>query len=155
MPFIIIEESDVGDILQEIPETAKVVKDMEDAVAIFDAVGGCKFMGFVLTAEDWATLIATLTGWKFTASDFRRTGERIYNLERAFSVREGLTRADDTLPKRLLEEPLPEGPAKGQVVSLGPLLDAYYEFRGWDKNGKPTPEKLKELGLEWVISKIY
>ena len=155
MPFIIIEESDVGDILQEIPETAKVVKDMEDAVAIFDAVGGCKFMGFVLTAEDWATLIANLTCWKFTASDFRRTGERIYNLERAFSVREGLTRADDTLPKRLLEEPLPEGPAKGQVVSLGPLLDAYYEFRGWDKNGKPTPEKLKELGLEWVINKIY
>lgn len=154
MPFLIVEESNVGDILQEIPETAKVVKDMEDALAVFDAVGGCKFMGMVLTAEDWATLIATLTGWKFTASDFRRSGERIYNFERAFNLREGLTRADDTLPKRLLEDPLPEGPAKGHVVNLEPLLDAYYEFRGWDKNGKPTPEKLKELGLDWLIKEI-
>jgi aldehyde:ferredoxin oxidoreductase len=154
MPFLIVEESNVGDILQEIPETAKVVKDMEDALAVFDAVGGCKFMGMVLTAEDWATLIATLTGWKFTASDFRRSGERIYNFERVFNLREGLTRADDTLPKRLLEDPLPEGPAKGHVVNLEPLLDAYYEFRGWDKNGKPTPEKLKELGLDWLIKEI-
>jgi aldehyde:ferredoxin oxidoreductase len=154
MPFLIVEESNVGDILQEIPETAKVVKDMEDALAVFDAVGACKFMGMVLTAEDWATLIATLTGWKFTASDFRRSGERIYNFERAFNLREGLTRADDTLPKRLLEDPLPEGPAKGHVVNLEPLLDAYYEFRGWDKNGKPTPEKLKELGLDWLIKEI-
>jgi len=155
VPHLIVEEADVGDILQEIPETTKVVKDLEDAFAVFDAVGGCKFMGMVLTAEDWATLISTLTGWEFTASDFRRTGERIYNLERVFNVREGLTRADDTLPKRLLEEPLPEGPAKGQVVDLEPLLDAYYKFRGWDKNGKPTPEKLKELGLDWLIKEIY
>jgi aldehyde:ferredoxin oxidoreductase len=155
IPYLIIEKGDVGDILQEIPETAEVVKDMEDAFAIFDAVGGCKFMGMVLTAEDWATLISTLTGWKFTASDFRKTGERVYNLERAFNIREGLTRADDTLPKRLLEEPLPEGPAKGHVVNLEPLLDAYYKFRGWDKNGKPTPEKLKELGLDWLIKEIY
>lgn len=155
MPFLIAEESDVGDILQEIPETTKVVKDLEDAFAVFDAVGGCKFMGVVLTAEDWATLIATLTGWNFTESDFRKTGERIYNLERVFNIREGLTRADDTLPKRLLEEPLPEGPAKGQVVNLEPLLDAYYEYRGWDQDGKPTPAKLKELGLDWVIKKIH
>ncbi|MGQ9624174.1 MAG: aldehyde ferredoxin oxidoreductase family protein [Candidatus Bathycorpusculaceae bacterium] len=154
-PYLIVEESDVGDILQEIPETTKVVKDMEDALTVFDAIGACKFMGMVLTAEDWATLISSLTGWEFTASDFRKTGERIYNLERAFNIREGLTRADDTLPKRLLEEPLPEGPAKGHVVNLEPLLEAYYKFRGWDNNGRPTPEKLKELGLEWVIKEIY
>ena len=154
-PYLIVEESDVGDILQENPETAKIVKDMEDALAVFDAVGACKFMGMVLTAEDWATLISSLTGWEFTAADFRKTGERIYNLERAFNVREGLTRTGDTLPKRLLEEPLPEGPAKGHVVNLKPLLDAYYKFRGWDENGRPTPEKLRELGLEWVIKEIY
>jgi aldehyde:ferredoxin oxidoreductase len=154
-PYLIVEESDVGDILQEIPETAKVVKEMEDALAVFDAIGACKFMGMVLTAEDWAALISSLTGWEFTVNDFRKTGERIYNLERAFNVREGLTRADDTLPKRLLEEPLPEGPAKGHVVNLEPLLNAYYKFRGWNENGKPTPEKLKELGLEWVIKEIY
>jgi aldehyde:ferredoxin oxidoreductase len=154
VPYLLVEESDVGDVLKEIPETAKVVKSMEDALAVFDADGGCKFTGMVTTAEDWATLISCLTGWEFTASDYRKTGERIYNLERAYSIREGLTRKDDTLPKRLLEEPLPEGPAKGQVVHLEPLLDAYYKYRGWDQNGKPSPEKLRELGLDWVIKEI-
>ncbi|MHA2298359.1 MAG: aldehyde ferredoxin oxidoreductase family protein [Candidatus Hodarchaeales archaeon] len=153
MPFLIVDDADVGDVLQEIPETAKVVKDFEDAFGVFDAIGGCKFMGMVLTADDWAILISKLLGIAFTADDFRKTGERIYNLERMYSVREGVTRADDTLPKRLLEEPMPEGPAKGHVVNLEPLLNAYYGYRGWDKStGKPTPEKLKELGLDWLLS---
>ncbi len=155
MPFIIVDDADIGDPLEEIPESTKVVKDFEDAFGIFDAIGGCKFMGMVLTADDWASLISKLMGYEFTAEDFRKTGERIYNLERVFNIREGFTRADDTLPPRLLEEPMPEGPAKGHVVNLDPLLDAYYGYRGWDKNGKPTPEKLKELGLDWLISEIY
>ncbi|MCS7139331.1 MAG: aldehyde ferredoxin oxidoreductase family protein [Candidatus Nezhaarchaeota archaeon] len=155
IPFLVVEQCYVGDILQEIPETAKVVKDLEDALTVLDAVGACKFVGIVLTAEDWAALISSVTGWNFTVEDFRRTGERIYNLQRAFNVREGLRRADDTLPRRLLEEPLPEGPAKGHVVNLEPLLDAYYRYRGWDEEGRPTPEKLKELGLEWVIKEVY
>ena len=154
MPFLIVEDADVGDILQEIPEKAEVVKDLEDAFGIFDAIGGCKFMGMVLTGEDWASLIEKLLGYEFTENDFRKTGERIYNLERAFNIREGLSRADDTLPARLLEEPMPEGPAEGHVVNLKPLLDAYYEYRGWDNNGKPTPEKLKELELDWLINEI-
>ncbi|MBW2669812.1 MAG: aldehyde:ferredoxin oxidoreductase, partial [Deltaproteobacteria bacterium] len=96
------------------------------------------------------------TGWDFGVDEFRKIGERIYNLERAFNIREGLTRADDTLPKRLLEDPLPEGPAEGHVNNLDILLDPYYEFRGWDKaTGKPTPEKLSELGLDDVIGHIY
>ena len=155
MPFLIVDDADVGDPLEETPETTKVVKDFEDAFGIFDAIGGCKFMGMVLTAEDWASLIEKLVGYEFRAEDFRKTGERIYNLERAFNIREGFTRADDTLPARLLEEPMPEGPAKGHVVNLDLLLDAYYGYRGWDKDGKPTPEKLKELELDWLISEIY
>ncbi|MFW9991374.1 MAG: aldehyde ferredoxin oxidoreductase family protein [Candidatus Odinarchaeota archaeon] len=151
MPFLIVDDAEVGDILQEIPETAKVVKDFEDAFGVFDAIGGCKFMGMVLTADDWAVLISKLLGVEFTADNFRKTGERIYNLERMFNVREGITRTDDTLPKRLLEDPMPEGPAKGHVVKLEPLLDAYYGYRGWDKTtGKPTPEKIAELGLDWM-----
>jgi aldehyde:ferredoxin oxidoreductase len=54
-----------------------------------------------------------------------------------------------------LKDPLPEGPAQGQVVDLNPILDSYYEFRGWDNDGKPTKEKLTELGLEWLIDMIY
>ncbi|MFQ5820213.1 MAG: aldehyde ferredoxin oxidoreductase family protein [Candidatus Heimdallarchaeota archaeon] len=154
MPFLIVD-GELGDELLESPEDTSMVKEYEDAFSIFDAIGGCKFMGMVLTGEDWATLIATLTGREFTEVMFRRTGERIYNLARVFNIREGLTRGDDTLPKRLLEDPLPEGPAEGHVINLDPLLDAYYEYRGWDQDGKPTPEKLKELELDWLIKEIY
>ncbi len=156
MPFMIVENAMVGDVLSENPEDTKVVKEFEDAFGIFDAIGGCKFMGMVLTSEDWASLIQNLLGYAFTAEDFAKTGERLYNLARVYNVREGITRADDTLPPRLLEEPMPEGPAKGEKVNLDPLLNAYYEYRGWDKDtGIPTKEKLKELGLEWAIKEIY
>jgi len=74
-------------------------------------------------------------------------------------VREGITREADTLPKRLMEDPIPEGPAKGMVIdkdTLEMLKDAYYDFRGWDKEtGKPTAEKLKELGLDDLVQDIW
>ena len=155
-PFLVIEESEIEDPLMENPEEAKVVKDLEDALTVFDAVGLCKFMGMTSDAQEITRIISAVTGWDFGVDEFRKIGERIYNLERAFNIREGLTRADDTLPKRLLEDPLPEGPAEGHVNNLDILLDPYYEFRGWDKTtGKPTPEKLKELGLDDVIGHIY
>ncbi|MHA2394485.1 MAG: aldehyde ferredoxin oxidoreductase family protein [Promethearchaeota archaeon] len=156
MPFMIVEDATVGDVLSENPEDTKVVKEFEDAFGLFDAIGGCKFMGMVLTSEDWASLIQKLLGYDFNKQDFAKMGERLYNLARVYNIREGVTRADDTLPPRMLEEPMPDGPAKGQTVNLDPLLDAYYEYRGWDKEtGKPTKEKLKELGLEWTIKEIY
>jgi aldehyde:ferredoxin oxidoreductase len=156
MPFMIVEDAMVDDILKENPKDTKVVKEFEDAFGVFDSIGGCKFMGMVLSSEDWASLIEKLLGYKFTVADFAKAGERLYNLARVYSVREGLTREDDTLPARFLEEPMPEGPAKGQTVNLDPLLDAYYEYRGWDKeSGRPTKERLKELGLEWTINEIY
>jgi len=157
IPFLCVEESRIEDSLVEDPAEAKVVKDLEDALTVFDCVGTCKFMGMALPAEDWAGMIANCVGWEFNVHDFRRAGERVYNLARAFNVREGLTRADDVLPRRLLEEPLPEGPAQGhKVEKLDQMLDAYYEFRGWDKKtGKPTPEKLKDLDLDYVVDKIW
>lgn len=156
IPFLCVEYSKIEDPLVENPAEAKVLKDLEDSLTVFDAMGTCKFMGMALATEDWVDMIANCVGWKFDVSDYRKLGERIYNLARAFSVREGLTRADDTLPKRLLEDPMPEGAAQGQVVAkLDEMLDAYYEFRGWDKKtGKPTPEKLKELGLGDIVNKI-
>ena len=73
-------------------------------------------------------------------------GERIWNLERLFNLKAGLDPKDDTLPKRLLEEAMPEGPNQGQVVRLHEMLPEYYRVRGWVE-GRPTEEKLKELGL--------
>jgi aldehyde:ferredoxin oxidoreductase len=155
-PFLVVEDSEIQDPLVENPEEARVVKELEDVLTTFDALGSCKFMGLGSDAEEITNIIAAVTGWEFGVADLRKAGERIYNLERAFNVREGMTRADDTLPKRLLEDPLPEGQAEGQVNNLEVLLDPYYEFRGWDKTtGKPTPEKLRELGLEEVIDQIH
>ena len=77
-----------------------------------------------------------------------RVGERIYNLERMFNLREGLSPKTDTLPKRFLTEELTAGPAKNPVVPLESMLKDYYAAREWGKDGIPEDRKLKELGLE-------
>ena len=74
-------------------------------------------------------------------------GERIWNAERLFNMAAGFGRADDSLPRRLLEEPVPAGPSKGHVVDLPPMLDEYYISRGWDAGGRPSPAKLEKLDL--------
>jgi aldehyde:ferredoxin oxidoreductase len=145
-----------------IPETAfrleykgkgLVVKHFEEMAAISDATGVCKNTYNNMEVLDWgetAELLEAATGWEFTGEEVRRVGERIVNLERLFIGREGITRADDTLPRRFLEEPLPEGggSSAGSVLELEPMLDEYYRARGWDvETGLPTEEKLRELGL--------
>jgi aldehyde:ferredoxin oxidoreductase len=150
MPLLIVEDTRIEDPYKENPREVHIVKDLEDALALFDSSGACKFMGASMSYEEWMQLIVSVTGREFTFDDYKKTGERIYNLERVFHLREGITAADDTLPRRCLEEPLPEGPAKGQVSKLDVLLPAYYQSRGWDNNGKPTLAKLKELELEDV-----
>ena len=77
-----------------------------------------------------------------------KCGERIWNLERLFNLKAGFSSADDTLPPRLLGDPMPEGPHKGRVSRVPEMLPRYYEARGWDARGVPTPEKLAELGLD-------
>lgn len=79
--------------------------------------------------------------------ELMRAGERIWNLERLFNLKARISGKEDRLPDRLPKEPMPSGPAKGNVVKLEKMLPEYYELRGWDKDGVPTKEKLKELGL--------
>jgi aldehyde:ferredoxin oxidoreductase len=96
-----------------------------------------------------AEVIYAVTGWSVDGTDLLRIGERILNLERLFNVREGIRRKDDTLPERYLKTPMPEGPSKGSVVDLEPMLDRYYMLRGWDSvSGIPNDEKLIELGIQ-------
>lgn len=133
---------------------AKWLKIFQDLYGACDSLIVCKFNTFAVGAEEFAGLLTSATGWKYTAEDMMKIGERIYNLERAFNIREGFKgREEDTLPKRFLEEPLPEGPKKGQVLKLGEMLDEYYELRGWE-DGVPTKAKLKELGLEKASEEI-
>jgi aldehyde:ferredoxin oxidoreductase len=154
-----VEESSIRDPFIANPQEVQVLVDMENALATLDATGGCKFMGILLTAEEIAELIMSATGWDFSVPEFRRTGERIYNLERAFCVREGLHREQEVLPVRLMEDPLPDGPAEGMRLdweTMEMMKDSYYQRRGWDQlTGVPTPKKLQELGLEMLIQDLW
>ena len=134
---------------------AAMVKRVQDSVAIVDSAGLCLFpqaaMNPPFQLEDIVTQLEAATGAGFTLDSIMLAGERIWNLERMFNLKAGFTKEDDTLPPRMLEEPLPDGPGKGHVCRLGEMLPEYYQLRGWDENGVPTPEKLSELGLEDVL----
>ena len=77
-------------------------------------------------------------------------GERIYTLERMFNIREGLSKEDDILPPRFLNNPLKEGASKDHVVPLQSMLKQYYYVRGWDENGIPTQELLEKLNIKEI-----
>ena len=114
-----------------------------------DATGVCLFVGAGGAPLDTLVpIVSAATGVDYTMDDFVKIGERTWNLERLWNLKAGLTKADDTLPKRLLNEPHKEGPAAGVTVDLDAMLPVYYEARGWDSEGVPTAEKLAELGLE-------
>ncbi len=115
--------------------------------AAVDSLVLCRFTSFALGAEHYARLLAAAVGVDADGQGLLTVGERTYTLERLANLERGLTRADDTLPRRFLEEPLARGPSHGQVVALEPMLDEYYRFRGWDAAGRPTERKLRELGL--------
>ena len=92
-------------------------------------------------------LIGPITGWEVDSDELLTTGERITNLERMIINKMGITGKDDTLPKRLLEEQMPEGPSAGQTVDLATMKEEYYKLRGW-VDGIPSEEKVIELGLK-------
>jgi aldehyde:ferredoxin oxidoreductase len=133
---------------------AQWVITFQDLFAVCDSLVLCKFVTFAFGAEEFADMFSAATGWKVSTDDIMKIGERIYNLERAFNIREGFKgRDEDTLPKRLLEEPMPEGPVKGYVVKLNEMLDEYYRLRNW-KDGVPTKDKLRELGLDKAADEV-
>ncbi|PLX43268.1 MAG: aldehyde ferredoxin oxidoreductase [Deltaproteobacteria bacterium] len=115
--------------------------------AAVDSLGMCRFTSFALKDDYYARLLRAATGRDIDGQGLMSAGERIYNVERLANIERGFTREDDTLPKRLLEEPHRTGASKGRVVSLNEMLDEYYRFRGWDSEGRPTLAKLDLLGL--------
>jgi aldehyde:ferredoxin oxidoreductase len=135
----------------------KLVRDMEDVYNLIDSFIVCKFSRGTYYKElpDMAKLYTLVTGYEITPEDLKKAGERIQNVAKLFNIREGLGRKDDNLPYKVMHEPIPdEGPSKGAFVTqaeLDLLLDDYYESRGWTKEGIPTKEKLKELGMEELM----
>ncbi len=123
----------------------------QNIAAVIDSLVICKFTNMGVAEEYFARALSAVTGIHHPTGEMIRVGERVYNLERLYNLREGFAKADDTLPPRLLNEPVPDGPSKGWVSQLEPMLKEYYRARGWDENGVPTPHKLAELGLDkWV-----
>ena len=125
----------------------ELVKAFQDATAAFDASGLCIFTTFAWGLADLAPQLAAACGDQYTTEELEKIGERIWNMERDFNNRAGLTAADDQLPRRLLEEAVKTGPAKGKVNELGKMLPRYYEVRGWNADGTLKPETRERLGL--------
>ncbi|MCW3996364.1 MAG: aldehyde ferredoxin oxidoreductase family protein [Candidatus Bathyarchaeota archaeon] len=132
----------------------KLVKDAEDIYALIDSFIVCKNARGTLYKElaDLAKLYSLVTGAETTPEELAIAGERINTLAKLINIREGKTREDDTLPWKIMNQPITDdGPAKGAVVTqdeLDLLLDDYYSARGWTLEGVPTKTKLQELGLE-------
>ncbi len=129
--------------------------------AVGDALTQCRFVserGFGgMLNDNYPRLINAVTGWNLSLADVERIGERIWNLERAFNVREGVRRSQDVLPYRVMFEPVPEGMHQGMHCppdELNAMLDTYYVLRGWSPEGIPTPEKLTSLGLTEVVGPL-
>ncbi len=120
-------------------------KESQDRTAALDSTGVCLFTSF--SPEVLARHLDAACDGGWTAERLTETGERVWNLERMFNMAAGFTKADDTLPKRLLEVPAPSGTAKGKVNQLDVMLPEYYEARGWTPDGEPTTQTLSRLGL--------
>ncbi|MFZ5855415.1 MAG: aldehyde ferredoxin oxidoreductase family protein [Chloroflexota bacterium] len=132
---------------------AELVKHFEDSFALIDSSGLCVFVAirYVFSKDRLifplrlSEMMNFTTGAEYTPEEIMKAAERVYNIERMFVLKAGST--EDTLPYRMLHEPLPDGPAKGKVVELDKMLPEFYQLRGWDEKGWPTKEKLDELGL--------
>ena len=133
----------------------KLVKEWQDVFALIDSAGLCVFFSMRnyvtptrdIKPEGILRLLNESTGAGYDMEMFLQAGERICNAERIFLIRAGFGAKDDSLPPRIVKEPLPDGPAKGHVCELEKMLPLYYQERGWDNDGRPTESKINALGL--------
>jgi aldehyde:ferredoxin oxidoreductase len=147
-----VDNADVARRTEGKAQTVKSSMDFNNVV--YNSTGLCLFVAFGgMGSDEIQALITSATGFQYD-DEFLRIGERITNLTRMFNIREGFSSKDDILPFRLLQEPLPSGPCKGEVVKLHPMLEEYYRLCGWDTEGIPKKEKLKELELDFAIAEV-
>ena len=133
-------------------DKAAWAKTFQDLTAVIDSMGHCLFTSFAMGAQEYTDLLNAATGTNWTVEEVLEIGDRIYNIERMFNKAAGMKPEDDRLPKRLLNDPIVNGPSKGMVSQLPLTLPQYYEARGW-VNAFPTDETLKKLGLDECVGK--
>ncbi len=141
------------------PGRGKLAMEKEDFACILDCLVLCKFLRNCFTdfEREVAEIYTMATGIPLTPEELKQVGERVVNLKKAFNIREGWTMADDWLPPRVLEDPLPSGPGKGVRVTpeeLRMLIQDYYAARGWTPEGLIPKSKLIALGLEDIAEEI-
>lgn len=127
------------------------IKDMEDLIVVYDALGVCKFSRGFFFASGFEDLMEATTGSSYSEEEILRVGERINNLKQLFVLGEGMTREDYVLPEKITNMPIPEGESKGHLVTveqMNKMLADYFDARGWDEKAIPTGDKLRELGLD-------
>ncbi|BCU66891.1 aldehyde ferredoxin oxidoreductase [Sulfolobales archaeon HS-7] len=123
---------------------SKAVKFKQDLVAVLDSLQVCAFSYMAFEMKDYVDALNAVVGWEVTEDELLKIGERIFNAERIYNIKFGSKR--DYLPRKFTEVPVPEGKHKGGTCKLDDMLPVYYAYRGW-KNGIPSEDKLKELGL--------
>jgi len=167
-PFLeLSDDPEIGERMFGVPESTlrladrgkgRLVSYFEDWNAVIDALEPCKNIMqnmMLLPFERAAEALEVATGLRVTPEEMREAGARIVTLERMYGVREGVSRADDSLPSRFRESPLREGASSGTVVDLDLMLDEYYAERGWDAaTGHPTPDTLRRLGLGFAVTDL-
>ena len=133
---------------------ATLAADLQRTYSLMDSFSICLFANFALTLEDYTEAVNCLFLRNWTTDELKQVGAGIWNLTRIFNCRQGFRRQDDTLPRRLFFDPVPEGASKGQVVDphkFQQMLDEYYAIQGWDKEGVPKESTRQQLGIDSLI----
>jgi len=140
-----------------IEKRAGLVREVQNMRAVYDSLQMCIFSSAVISIDSCTKLCSLVTGENVDATTLLLRGDKIYTLERGLNVRDGISRKDDYPPARILEEPLPNGPAEGKIIghaNYEKMLNEFYQIRGWDQNGRPKRRKLAELGMKDIADRI-
>jgi aldehyde:ferredoxin oxidoreductase len=143
----------------------ELAKSTEEYAAVYDTLPLCKFIRRCFTgkadrAGAWpmiVDLINATTGWDFKYEDIDLMGERAHTIKKAFNIREGWKREDDTLPYRWMHDPMTKGPSAGHVTTeeeLEYMKDLYYKAKGWNQDGMIPKKKLESLGMADVAEQV-
>ncbi|BBO72664.1 aldehyde ferredoxin oxidoreductase [Desulfosarcina widdelii] len=150
-PTLTAEKMELKDTLTNVKK-GKIVRREQNRYCLQDSMVMCSFSRFGMNDSHRLRFVNAVTGWNFSDEEAILIADRIFTLEKLFNIREGFSKADDNLPWRCLNEPLPDGLAKGNTVPLESMLQDYYADRGWNRDtGIPGKEMIERLGLSDLV----